>query len=96
MSDQIRERHPRPSLELYPRVDAPKSAVEATWDEIERLADHDPACRQAIIAVHQKRATKEEALIMLVFHHYNAYATMVRERVNELMNRPSGIFLMRE
>lgn len=85
-----------PRLNLYPTVKPPESTQDAAWADIERLAEFDPACRSAIVALRYGLATKEQLLVQLVFHHYNSHAMLHRQRVDDLMAQPPRYFIVRQ
>lgn len=84
-------------LNLHPHVPEPKTAADATWGALEYLSLDDGAVRHAVVAVERGYATREQALITLVFHYRNAHAALVRDRIEELSMKPSApVVLMRE
>jgi hypothetical protein len=57
-------------FELYPPVGQPE-VRELTWDDMRRLAEHDPLARNAVTMAERGDWTREQALIVLAFASYN-------------------------
>lgn len=83
---------PKLMLDLYPQVKEP--TWPPTWEDVERLARTSPEARSMIVAVERGSATREQALIQVLFHLYNAYAMLYRLRVDDLMNQPPKPFII--
>lgn len=75
----------RPSLDLYPPVEAPKIP---TWEDILRLSHHEPIAHLVATLVERGDVTREQALMIAVFALYNQKADMFRHEVNRRNMEP--------
>lgn len=78
------EQNTKPSLDLYPPPGIPSDPP--AWDDIERLALHYPAARQAVTMVRRGEWTQEQALIRLVYALASAYQSLFHAEVERRMS----------
>lgn len=69
-----------PRLDLYPPVEMPR--WPPSWEDIERLALHYPAARDAVTMVRRGDWSREQALIMLVFAFADSFQKLFKAEID--------------